>query len=123
MTAANFGKRLKELRIRTGKNLREFCLANGFDPGNYSRLERGLFPPPQKEELLTRYATALGLERGSAEWLEFFDLAATSRGEIPHDVLADEELLGKLPALFRTLRGTPVPPEKLDALIDEIRRT
>ncbi len=89
----------------------------------YSRLERGLFPPPQKEDLLEKYATALGLKRGSDGWLEFFDLAAASKDEIPKDLLADEEILDKLPVLFRTLRGSPIPVDKLDKLIDKIRRS
>lgn len=116
-----FGKLLKKLRIEKGLTLREFCQAHGFDPGNYSRLERGLFAPPHKEELLEKYATALGLKRGSDEWLEFFDLAAASRGEIPKDLLSDEELLEKLPALFRTLRGSALSPDDLDRLIEKMR--
>jgi len=122
MSANAFGKLLKSLRQKTGKTMREFCLEHGLDPGNYSRLERGLFTPPQREELLEKYATALGLVRGSDEWLEFFDTAAASRGEIPKDLLSDEELLSKLPVLFRTLRGSPVSPDKLDSLIERIRR-
>lgn len=118
-----FGALLKRLRIRKGVTLREHCLANGFDPGNYSRLERGRFPPPHKEELLEGYASALGLERGSDEWLELFDLAAASRGQLPSDLLADAELVAKLPALFRTLRGRDVPAELLDDLIEDVRRT
>lgn len=118
-----FGRLLKKLRLKKEMTLREFCLANGIDPGNYSRLERGLFPPPQKEELLEKYAVALGLKRGSDEWLEFFDLAAASRGEIPKDLLSDEELVDKLPVLFRTLRGSAVEAERLDDLIEKIRRS
>lgn len=118
-----FGNLMKKLRMQKGYTLREFCNAHGFDPGNYSRLERGLFPPPQKEELLVKYAIALGLSRGSDDWLEFFDLAAAGRGEIPKDLLSDEEVLGKLPAVFRTLRGRQVSAEKLDDLIDKVRRS
>ena len=118
-----FGKRMKELRTAKGVTLREFCQANRFDPGNYSRLERGLFAPPQKDELLTKYALALGLIRGSDEWLEFFDLAAASRGEIPRDLLSDEEVVEKLPVLFRTLRGAPVTEEQMDGLVEKIRRS
>jgi transcriptional regulator with XRE-family HTH domain len=116
-----FGNHLKELRIAKGVTLREFCQVNGFDPGNYSRLERGLFPPPQKEELLTKYATSLGLKRNTDDWLVFFDLAAASRGEIPSDLLSDEEIVEKLPVIFRTLRGAPVTEELLDELIEKIR--
>ncbi len=118
-----FGKRMKELRTAKGVTLREFCQANRFDPGNYSRLERGLFAAPHKEELLAKYALALGLTRGSDEWLEFFDLAAASRGEIPTDLLSDEEVVEKLPVLFRTLRGSPVTEEQMDGLVEKIRRS
>jgi len=122
MSATPFSRLLKELRLKTGLTMREFCLSHKFDPGNYSRLERGLFPPPQREDLLEKYAVALGLSRGSDAWLDFFDVAATCRGEIPHDLLDDRELLTKLPVLFRTLRGTPVSPAKLDELIEKIRK-
>lgn len=118
-----FGKLLKKLRIAKGVTLREFCQTNGIDPGNYSRLERGLFPPPQKETLLEKYALALGLKRVSDDWLEFFDLAAASRGEIPKDILSDEEVVEKLPVLFRTLRASAVSPDKLDDLVEKIRRS
>lgn len=116
-----FGDLLKIRRRMLGKTLRDFCLENGFDPGNYSKLERGRFPPPQKTELLEKYATALGLRRQSEEWLEFFDLAAATRGELPKDLLGDDELIAKLPALFRTLRGSQVSSEKLDELIEKVR--
>jgi transcriptional regulator with XRE-family HTH domain len=119
----SFGKLLKELRLKKGLTLREFCVANKIDPGNYSRLERGRFPAPQKEQILERYAVAFGLLRGSDEWLEFFDIAAASRGELPKDLLSDDEVLKKLPVVFRTLRGSPISPEKMDALVEEIRRS
>ena len=122
MHANAFGNMLKKLRAQRGITLREFCQQSGFDPGNYSRLERGVFPPPQREDLLDRYAVALGLKRGSEEWLEFFDLAAAARGQLPKDLLSDEEVLGKLPVLFRTLRGSPIRAEDLDKLVDLVRR-
>jgi transcriptional regulator with XRE-family HTH domain len=119
---STFGQMLKSLRIAQRITLREFCEKNHFDPGNYSRLERGMFPPPQREDLLERYATALGLTRGSEEWLEFFDTAAACRGELPPDLMSDDALLRKLPALFRTLRGNQLSPEMLDELIEKIRK-
>jgi len=67
---SKFAAMLKRIRLEQGLTLREFCLKNGFDPGNYSRLERGLFPPPESHELLERYAFALGLKPGSDQWLE-----------------------------------------------------
>ena len=105
MSSKTFGQLLKALRPRDWQDhAREFCLEHGFDPGNYSRLERGLFPPPQRDDLLEKYATALGIARGSDDWMEFFDVAAAARGQIPKDLASDEELVGKLPApLFRKL--------------------
>jgi transcriptional regulator with XRE-family HTH domain len=118
-----FSSLLRRLRAKQGLTLRDFCLKNHFDPGNYSRLERGLYPPPQSHEQIEKYARALGLQEGSEEWMELFDVAAATRGEIPRDLLTDAELVEKLPVLFRTLRGQPVSPEKLGELAELIRRS
>ena len=108
-------------RERLGVSLREFCNEHGFDAGNISKLERGKLPPPRSREKLERYASALGLKEGSDEWLEFFDLAAASRGEVPPDIMREEEVVEQLPILFRTLRGESVPDEQLEELIRLIR--
>jgi len=121
--SGRFGGFLKSVRMKHQLTLREFCLNNGFDPGNYSRLERGLFPPPQSQEKLEKYAVALGLERGSEDWIELFDLAAAEKGQIPPDIMSDEELVEKLPAMFRTMRGRQFSTEKLDEFIEKIRRS
>lgn len=122
MHTTTFGDLLKRLRLATGMSMREFCLANKLDPGNYSRLERGIFPAPDRHETLERYALALAIRPGTNDWIEFFDVAAASRGEIPKDLCEDDALLGKLPLLFRTLRGAKVSPDKQDALIEQIRK-
>jgi transcriptional regulator with XRE-family HTH domain len=116
-----FGALFKELRIRLGKTLREFCSDHDLDPGNMSKLERGLLPPPQSREKLTQYATALKLKKGSSKWYEFFDRAAAEAGVIPED-LKDREVLQRLPVLFRTLRGTKLSNKQLDELVDRLRR-
>jgi transcriptional regulator with XRE-family HTH domain len=118
-----FAEMLKRIRLEKKITLREFCLQHGFDPGNYSKLERGLFPPPESHEQLERYATALEIEPGSDAWYEFFDAAAVGRGMIPKHVLNDAEVVDKLPVLFRTMRDKPLTPEQLDRLIDKIRRS
>lgn len=116
-----FGEYFKSLRGRTGLSLRSFCAANGFDPGNISKLERGTFLPPESMEKLKEYAKALGLKSGSTEWIEFFDRAAASRGQIPHDLQKEEDLVRNLPLLFRTLRGQKLSPESLDKVIEVVR--
>ena len=117
--ATTFGAFFKRQRMALGLTLREFCQQNGLDAGNLSRLERGLMPPPQGEKL-TAYAETLGLEEASDEWYEFFDLAAAEKGRIPED-LKTEEVLDKLPILFRTLRGQKVPDDKLDELVNLVK--
>lgn len=116
-----FGEFFKEKRMALGFTLREFCRENGFDPGNISRLERGLLPPPQGEEQRIRYAEALGIKKGSDDWLKFFDFAATGLGQIPYDIMDDERLLAKLPLLFRTVRGAALSREELEKMIDKLR--
>ncbi len=118
-----FGSLLKRLRLQGGWSLREFCLGNGIDPGNYSRLERGLFPPPQSSELLEKYARALGLSPGSDDWTNLFDVASAERGEIPADIMSDQEVVDKLPVLFRTMRAKQVSPDMLDDLVERIKRS
>jgi len=115
-----FGEYFHGLRIATGKSLRKFCQELGLDASNTSKMERGLLVPPH--ETLERYAKCLRLKKGSNEWFTLFDLAAAARGEIPSDILSDEELVAKLPLIFCTVRGKKVPREKLDELIEIIRR-
>jgi transcriptional regulator with XRE-family HTH domain len=116
-----FGKFFKEKRMALGFTLREFCRENGFDPGNISKLERGILPPPQGEEQRIRYAKALKIRTGSDDWLKFFDYAAAASGQVPYDIMNDERLLAKLPLLFRTVRGADLSREELEKMIDELR--
>lgn len=122
MGERTFGDFMKSLRSMTGMTLRAFCQNHGIDPGNWSKLERGIFPPPHGEKL-EQYAKLVGLKQGTDEWLEFFDLAAAARGEFPADVMADSKVVSQLPVLFRTLRGQRVDPGKLDELIEMIRKS
>jgi transcriptional regulator with XRE-family HTH domain len=117
-----FGEFIKDKRIAGGQTLRRFCEVHAFDAGNYSKLERGVFPPPSGEEKMVELAKAFGLKPGTDDWSTFFDLAAAAKGQLPKDLLSDEEVVDKLPILFRTLRGEPVPAGKLDELIDFIKR-
>ena len=118
-----FGQFFKKMRLRTGLSLRQFCLEHGLDPGNISKLERGLASPPQSKEKLEEYARYLGIEKNSDDWYNFFDYAAASTGRIPPDVMSDEELVKKLPFVFRTLRGQKLSPEKLNHLAELIRKS
>ena len=41
-----FGKTLKKLRTVKGLSLRQVCKKTGYDPSNWSKIERGLISPP-----------------------------------------------------------------------------
>ncbi|HUS91044.1 MAG TPA: helix-turn-helix transcriptional regulator [Phycisphaerae bacterium] len=120
MAFQTFGEAFKSHRLRLQMSLRKFCEANGLEPGNISKLERDLLPPPKAERLYA-YARALGLLEGSDEWYEFCDLAAAVRGEFPED-LRDQELISQLPALFRTMRGDPPSDEQLVHVVKLLRK-
>lgn len=117
----SFGEFIKDRRIRLGKSLRAFCEANGYDPGNYSKLERDIFSPPEDEEFLVKLARALGIQQRSVDWFELYNLASVARQRIPKPLMDDAEVVEKLPILFRTLQGEPLPAEKMDELIEFIR--
>ena len=116
-----FGSFFKAKRSEQGVTLRQFASIHNLDPGNLSKMERGLLPPPQNTEKLEDYAKHLGIQKGSDDWYEFFDLAATGTGRIPDEILSDGEVMSQLPLLFRTFRGQKVSPEKLDKLIKKIK--
>lgn len=115
-----FGDFVKAKRIEQGLTLRQFCLEHDLDPGNTSKLERGLLAAPQGDKL-EEYGRRLGLREGSEDWFRFLDLAAAESGRIPKDILSDEDVVDKLPVLFRTLRGKKVSNEKLDKLVRKIK--
>jgi transcriptional regulator with XRE-family HTH domain len=120
---AMFGEYFKAKRIERRLTLRDFCKKFGLDPGNISKLERGLLPPPTSREKLENYASFLGLKKGSDNWIDFFDRAAACRGELPKDFLEDSEVVKNLPLIFRTIRGKKVSTRLLNELIEKIRRT
>jgi transcriptional regulator with XRE-family HTH domain len=116
-----FGEFFKARRTAIKKTLRQFCVENGLDPGNISKLERRLLPPPQSREKLEEYASYLKIKKGSDDWYTFFDLAAAETGRIPEDIMTKEKIEDKLPILFRTLRGQKVSDENLEKLIKMLK--
>ena len=118
----SFGEMVKNLRIEKKMTLRQFCQEYGYDPSNWSKIERGVNLPPKDEETLEHWAKALGLKPKTEAWKSFMVEAEVSRGNIPRDVMNDPALLGKLPAFFRTVRGSEVGERELDNLIEKIRK-
>lgn len=120
--AQTFGNFFKQKRIERGLTLRELCRVNEMDPGNISKIERGLLSPPQAKEILIRYAAALGIREGTDDWLLFCDLAVTSAGKIPTDIVSNEEVMNALPILFRTVRKEKLDEKDLESLVKAIKR-
>jgi transcriptional regulator with XRE-family HTH domain len=116
-----FGTFIKELRAKQRLGLREFCLKTGYDPSNWSKIEREVSPPPKDDATLRDWARQLGLKRGSDDWHRFFDYAAVDAGRIPAHILEDEKLAAHLPAFFRTLSGQKPSREDLEKLLKLIR--
>jgi len=121
-TTMTFGSFFESLRQRNNLTLREFCKQAGADPANISRMERGAVTPPKSRDILERYASALGLVPGTDDWYTFFDLASVEQGVMPDDIMNDEELVKRLPAFFRTLRGQKPTADEMKRIAEKIRK-
>jgi transcriptional regulator with XRE-family HTH domain len=110
-----FGEFVRELRLKAGLTLRQFCQYTGFDPSNWSKTERGLLPPPKSGTVLKEIARALNLNDESEDYKTLFDLAAI--GQIPANLVQNPHVMEKLPVFFRTIRGEKPTKKELEELI------
>lgn len=115
-----FNETIKSLRLEKRLTLRDFCEQVGLDPSNWSKVERGVNPPPGDVGLLERLADFFGLS--GARKLEFIDAAALQRREIPPDVADNVILQRALPAFFRAARGHELTEAELAGLAEDIRK-
>ena len=116
-----FGAFIKSMRIKSGLTLREFCRITNLDPSNWSKIERGLLPPPKSRQVLEEIAKALHLIENTEDWHALFDLATISF--IPVELLNDRSIINKLPVFFRTIRGEKPTRKELEDLIDKIKES
>lgn len=114
----NFSEFFRSRRISLGFTLRAFCEKYNFDPGNISKLERGILSPTIDQEKLEGYALALKISKDTPSWVTFFDLAHIARGTIPPDIKSNQKTITLLPAFYRTARGGKLTKEKIDKLMD-----
>ncbi len=115
----NFGTLIKELRIGKELTLRQCSADLDVDPSNWSRIERGVTPPPKDPAVLERWAAFFGL--CGDKKLEFLDLAALARKEIPADMASDEAVMGALPAFFRAVRGRELSGARLNEFMQDLK--
>jgi len=114
-----FGELIKDLRIAKELTLRQCCMELNVDPSNWSKMERGITPPPKDSKLLGSWAKFFKLSGDKKR--EFLDLAALARQEIPDDMASDETVIAALPAFFRAVRGHELEGERLLQFIEELR--
>lgn len=118
--SGHFGSRVRELRLQKRLSLRQFCVESKQDPSNWSKIERGMIPPPTE---LAAVFQALGLTEADDTWHELSNAAFLEKGMIPKHVLDNEELMTALPVFFRTARGEKPSREELERLIEVIRNS
>ena len=123
MKPGPFALLLQSFRRQQELPLRRFCERFDLDPGTYSKMERGLRPPPKSNQAQKKMACQLGLEEGSEAWRSFMDAAAASAGQVPQDILDDEALAAKLPVIFRTIRGEKLTEGQLHKVAELMRST
>ncbi len=113
----DFGLKIKELRLSLNYSLRGFCLEYGLDPGNLSKIERGILPPPKD---ISKYAKAFKIKKGSEQWKELEDLALKSLAAESF-VNVEDEVAKRLPQFFRTIDNENLTSEKLDKIIQYLK--
>ena len=115
-----FSTTVKELRIAKRLTLRQFCQELGLDPSNWSKVERGVNPPPGDVHALEKLAQFFGLTADRKQ--VFFDDAAVSRNELPKDLADDVLFKQALPAFFRACRDHKLTEDQLLNLAEDIRK-
>jgi transcriptional regulator with XRE-family HTH domain len=114
-----FGTFLKRFRLRAGYGLRRFATLIETPASNLSAIEHGRRPMPA--EKLETAAEILGLEKGTEEWNQFFDLGSQA-GKLPADV-QQIAARGFIPALLRTIDNVQLSDADVKRLIREIQGT
>ena len=114
-----FGDFIRDLRLKKRMTLREFCKRAEIDPGNWSKIERGISLPPKGKEVLSQIADVLSVPIESEEYKSMLDYAAI--GHIPLEI-TEQTIISKLPMFFRTARGAQPTSEEMENLIDIIRK-
>jgi len=121
MTKNNFGNLLKNLRICRELSLRDVCKLIGYDPSNWSKIERGKMLPPSDTTTLSKWAKVLGVKGKNIQ--DFIDQAIIAQGMIPKEILSEKDIVEHLPAFFRTLRNKKPNKEEIERIIDLIKNS
>lgn len=121
--STTFGQFVRSLRGSKRLSLRDVCRVTGYDPSNWSKVERDLLAPPADETTLNVWAKALQIKPKTKDYTMFMDLAVIATGIIPKDIRDREDVMEHVPAFFRTVRGEKPSKEEIDKLIDLLRNS
>lgn len=119
---SDFGSIFKKFRASTGLSLRKYCEKFDLDAAQISRMERGLLPAPKDKVKLEFYAKSLGIKENSKDWKAFLDSASVSNKSVV-DEIKSPALIEKLPIFLRTIDNKNLDNEKLDKLLELIRKS
>lgn len=111
---------VKQKRIDLNLSLRAFCKEASEDPSNWSKIERGILAPPKDLERLKKIANTLKIEVESDEWNILYNSAFIDSGEIPENVMSNQDVLEILPAFFRTIESKKPSREDLENLMSKL---
>ena len=117
-----FGEYIKTRRVAKEISLRKFSQLIDVDASNWSKVERGILPPPQDEERLRVIASILNIEEDQSDWQELKDLASIGARMLPDDIASDQRILDSLPVFFRTVRSDKPTPDEIERLIDLLKK-
>lgn len=101
-----FGDKVKELRQKGGRNLRQFTREEGMDPARHSQIERGHALPRGRSDL-DNLGQALGVsprEGHNPDYSDFVRRATEASEHLPSDVppeLETEHAISQIPKIFR----------------------
>ncbi len=115
-----FHEFLRILRQSKEIGMREFAHKIGMDVGNYSRIERGIIAPPQKETVLKKIAKALELNNDDTKKL--IALGNLAVGRIPSEIAENMREYEYLPVLLRTIANKQLTDEQLRELTERINK-
>lgn len=116
-----FGEYVKFLRGEKRISIRKFCIEMEYDPSNWSKIERGMLPPPKSKQFLVRIAEVLNIEEGTEEFYYLFDSAAAAH--VPLELVGNEEVIDSLPVFFRASRGDNPTTKELENLVTLIKNS
>ena len=114
-----YGEKLKDLRIAAKLTLREFAKKIGGDPGNWSKIERGLMRPPSDAATYKQLRRVLGIPDETVNEL----LSVAQAMKILPCQFSESELMQYMPVLLRRANGEPLSKEDADRLVKWIKKT